>query len=59
MKKIEIFIFQIIVTILILAIGYGVLVFAAWLETLDIPIPVLIVGFCLLLYITLRREVCQ
>jgi hypothetical protein len=59
MTKLEIFIFQIIVTILVLAIGYGVLAFTAWLETLDIPIPVLIIGFCSLLYITLRKEACR
>lgn len=56
MTKLETFIFQIIVTILVLAIGYGILAFIGWFMNLDIPIPVLIIGFCLLLYITLRKE---
>ena len=59
MKKSEIFIFQIVITIIVLAIGYGILALEAWFETLDIPIPVLMIGFCLLLYITLRKEACK
>ena len=56
MKKSEIFIFQIIITILVLAIGYGILAFIGWFMSLNIPIPILIIVFCILMYICLIQE---
>lgn len=50
MKKSEIFIFQIILAVLMLLAGYGILAFIGFLMSMNIPIPVLIIGFCYLLY---------
>ena len=47
MKKIR---NNLIVMALILITGYGILAFIGWLMTLSIPVPVLIIGFCYLLY---------
>lgn len=44
-------------TILLLIGGYAVLALIGWIMSLDIPVPVSIIGFCLLMYKTLRKEI--
>ena len=52
MKKVVRFLFA---ELIVVAVGYGVLTAIGWLMNLNIPVPLLIVGFCFLLYQVLRR----
>ena len=44
-------------TILLLIGGYATLALIGWIMSLNIPIPVLIIMFCLILYKILRKEI--
>jgi len=57
MKKIEILKINLILMMALSIIGYGALAIIGWLMSLNIPVPILIIGFCILLYITIRKEV--
>lgn len=56
MKKLFLNLF---ITALFLWIGYGFLLLIGWFMDLNIPVPILIIGFCILLYITIRKEVIK
>lgn len=51
MKKI------IIETILLCGIGYAILNLIGWVMSLEIPIPVLIIVLCMLIYKTMKGEI--
>lgn len=57
MKKTEIIKINLILMTLLLVAGYGILAFIGFLMNLNIPVPILIIGFCYLLYKILIKEV--
>jgi hypothetical protein len=54
MKK---FLVNLIAAIIFILLNTGALFFIGWFMELDIPIPVLIIGFCILIYVILRKEI--
>ena len=57
MKRIEIIKINLILMALMLIAGYGILTLIGLLMSSNVPIPVMIIGFCYLVYRILRKEI--
>ncbi|MBR1540719.1 MAG: hypothetical protein IJ629_06180 [Clostridia bacterium] len=57
MKRSEIIKINLILMFLMLVVGYGIMALIGFIMNLSIPIPVLIIIFCYVLYIILKNVI--